>query len=62
MTTLSEQITCIARELKIRQRVYSKWVDTGKMQARVSENEISAISAVLATLQEFESKEEGLGI
>jgi len=58
--TLDEQITCIKRELAMRQRVYHRWVMSGKMTQKTADNEIEAMSAVLETLKNLEDK--GLGI
>jgi len=58
--TLNEQITCIKRELRLRNSAYPKWVMQGKMQQSVADKEIEAMSAVLETLDSLDDK--GLGI
>lgn len=47
---LSRQIACVERELEMRRRVYPRWVDSGKMSARVAAEEILAMQACLGTL------------
>lgn len=49
--TLETQIKCVARELKMRQSVYPHWVVSGRMTQTQAGNEITAMSAVLETLQ-----------
>ena len=49
--TVSEQIACIERELKMRQRVYPRWVSTGKMKQASADKEMAAMEAVLKTLK-----------
>lgn len=60
MTTvaLADQIACVRRELAMRQRVYPRWVSAGKMTQADSDREITAMIAVLATLQEVQRQRE----
>ena len=48
--SLAEQITCIRREIGMRERVYPKSVSAGRMKAEAAERELAAIRAVLETL------------
>jgi hypothetical protein len=48
--SVDDMIKCIAREAKIRQRVYSKWVNDGKMEAKTAEWETECMYAVLEKL------------
>ncbi len=49
--SLAEQVSCIEREIAMRERVYPRWVSIGKMTARKAEFEMDAIKAVLETLK-----------
>ena len=47
---LEDQIACAERELALRRRVYPKWVDSGRMKPAKAEQEITAMEAIVATL------------
>lgn len=49
--TLTEQINCVKRELSKRHGFYPRWVDMGKMTQKKADFEISAMQAVLRTLE-----------
>ena len=55
--TITDQIKCVERELKMRERVYARWVTSGKMSAKKADHETKAMEAVLETLRAVESKE-----
>lgn len=57
MTGLAEQISCVEREIKLRQRVYGRLVASDRMSAEKSAAEIATMEAVLLTLRELEAKE-----
>jgi hypothetical protein len=46
----ADQIACVRREIAMRERVYPKWVNAGRMKAEAAEREIAAMRAVLKTL------------
>jgi len=48
--TLAEQIAAVRREIAMRERVYPKWVASGRMTQVKAEHEIAAMRAVLDTL------------
>lgn len=48
--TLDQQITCVRREIGMRERVYPNLVHRGKMIEPTAEYEMRAINAVLRTL------------
>ena len=48
---LEEQIACVIREIGLREKLYPRWVLAGKMTQARSDREISAMRAVLASLQ-----------
>lgn len=49
--SLAEQIQCVERELRYRERVYKRRIAEGKMTLRLAEREMTRMRAVLATLQ-----------
>jgi hypothetical protein len=53
---LADQIECIEREIRFRERVYSRRVAAGKMTQALMDRELARMRAVLATLQELEGK------
>jgi hypothetical protein len=48
--SLDDQIACVTREIALRERVYPKWVETGRMTKQKADHEISAMKAALGTL------------
>ena len=48
---IASQIACVERELKMRRRVYPRWVDAGKMTAAAAATETATMEAVLETLR-----------
>jgi len=52
---LAEQITCVRREIRYRERVYPRRVANGNMTPRQMDHELAAMRAVLATLEDFEA-------
>jgi hypothetical protein len=47
---LADQIACVRREIGMRERVYPKWVDAGRMKQDAADRELAAMRAVLVTL------------
>lgn len=54
---ISEQIECVEREIRQRERVYARLVSTGKMTPNKARRETAAMEAVLETLRKVESGE-----
>lgn len=50
--TLMDQIKCVEREIAMRERVYPRQVQTGKMKQQAADHELAAMKAVLTTLTE----------
>lgn len=48
---LDAQIACIEREIRMRERVYPRFVETGRMTSIGAEREIACMRAVLHTLR-----------
>jgi hypothetical protein len=51
MTTITQQIACVARELALRRNVYPCRVTAGRMSQADADTEIASMVAVLATLE-----------
>jgi hypothetical protein len=45
--TAADKLSCAERELKIRTRVYERWVDEGKMSAGKAAHEIACMAAIV---------------
>lgn len=48
---IGEQVACIERELRYRQRVYPDWVSRGRMTWNKAREELRRMEAVLETLK-----------
>ncbi len=51
-----DKLDCLKRELKMRERVYPRWVSTGKMTQALADKETRTMRALVA---EFEARVEG---
>jgi hypothetical protein len=49
--TDSDKLACAERELKMRKRVYARFVDDGKMSAGKAAHEIACMEAIVADYQ-----------
>lgn len=49
--TLEQQIACLARELRMREACYPKWVKERRMLQSKADHELGAMRAALTTLQ-----------
>lgn len=49
---IEQQIQCVAREIKMRERCYPRWVKQGRMKGAEAQRELERMRAVLHTLQE----------
>ncbi len=48
--TIDAQLACAARELRMRQNVYPKWVAAGRMKQEAADREIATMQAIIDTL------------
>lgn len=48
--SIADQVACIRREIKMRERVYPRWVLNDKMRQEQADYELAAMRAVLETL------------
>lgn len=53
-----QQILCVEREIKMRERVYPRFVGQGKMTQAQAEREIDIMRAVLETLMGLQEQGE----
>lgn len=53
--SIAEQIASVEREIRMRERVYPRWVEQRRMMAKTAEHEIACMRAVLATLRQLEA-------
>jgi hypothetical protein len=51
---IDRQVECVRREIKLRERVYSRRVADGRMTQALSARELEAMRAVLETLLTIE--------
>lgn len=47
----ADLLECARRELRMRERVYPRWVEGGKMTARQAAREIALQTAIVETLE-----------
>jgi hypothetical protein len=55
--TAADKLACAERELKLRQRVYERWVDAGKMSAGKAEHEIECMKEIVKDYVALAQKE-----
>ena len=55
--SIAEQIASVEREIRMRERVYPRWVEQRRMMKKTAEHEIACMRAVLATLQRIAAEE-----
>lgn len=55
--SIAEQIASVEREIRMRERVYPRWVEQRLMMEKTAEHEIACMRAVLATLQRIAAEE-----
>lgn len=57
--TLAEQIAEVDRELKLRSRVYPRWVEAEKITPPAAARQLARMQAVRATLVSLKAEQEG---
>jgi hypothetical protein len=55
--TIDEQISCVEREIRLRERNYPRWVEARRMSLRKAGEEMAAMRAVLETLRRVAASE-----
>lgn len=56
IASIAEQIASVEREIRMRERVYPRWVEQRRMTVKTAEHELACMRAVLATLQELAAR------
>lgn len=51
--TLEQQLACAKRELALRQRVYPRFIDQGRISSALAARELAAMAAIIVTLEEL---------
>ena len=51
--TIEQQIACVRREIALRERVYPKWVETGRMTKEKASHEIACMKEVVTVLMAY---------
>jgi hypothetical protein len=51
--SLEDQIACVEREIKMRRRIYPRWVEQQKLSEVKALYEIKAMECVLSTLMDI---------
>jgi chaperonin cofactor prefoldin len=54
LVPLARQISCVAREIRMRQSAYPRWIEAGKMTKAKADREISEMQAALETLKRLD--------
>jgi len=57
MITVQDQIECVEREIKMRKRVYPRWVSSFKMDQEKADREILTMQEVLKTLRQLDTSD-----
>ena len=55
--SIQEQIKCVKREIGLRQRVYPRQIEAGRMSNAKATDELKRMQAVLKTLEQVEKGE-----
>lgn len=53
--TRSEMRECAERELKLRQRVYPRWIETNRISPAKATHELAVMEAIVKHLREYEA-------
>lgn len=56
--SLADQIASVEREIRMRERVYPRWVQSERMTQEKADRELLTMRAVLATLRRAETADE----
>jgi plasmid replication initiation protein len=55
--TYAELLACAERELRLRNKVYARWVDVGKMPERTAKREIELMEEIAAILRALDENQ-----
>lgn len=54
--SIDAQVRCVEREIAMRERVYPRWVQSGRMTPNKAREELVTMRAVLGSLQREQAK------
>lgn len=57
--TIHDLVECAKRELGMRERVYPKWVESGRMDANKADHETQCMRMILSRLEHIRDEETG---
>lgn len=57
MITASDKLDCAARELKMRKRVYPRWVEERRMSKEEAAHQIACMEAIIEDMRILAEKE-----
>ncbi len=52
---MKQQIACVGREIALRERLYPKWVESGKLKPEAAEFELNCMRSILEWLKSQKS-------
>lgn len=55
--TNADKLACAEREVKMRKRVYPRWIEAGKLSLGKAEHEIAAMEAIVADYRALADKD-----
>lgn len=61
MITARDKADCAEREVKMRRRVYARWVAEGKMPGRTADREIAVMESIAADYRHQAEAEDAKG-
>lgn len=57
--SIADLVECAKRELALRQRVYPKWVESGRLDARKADHEVECMQHIVSRLEKIRDEEAG---
>lgn len=55
--SIEDQLACARRELAMRERVYKRGIESGKLDSAICERELAGMQAIVITLQRIANTE-----
>ena len=54
---IDDQVLCVKREIRFRERVYPRWVSEARMTKAEADHQLAVMRAVLATLEQLREQQ-----
>lgn len=51
LVSIDDQVACVRREISMREHTYPRWIEARRMTQKKADQELTAMRAVLATLE-----------